>query len=290
MLSLAGNDKAKELFQFILVFTRLGHCWAIDEASFVAQVTNVEAVGCRGHDSARLVGQAAGEVAPSIFFLQHLSSLFLFFPALKPRRNIRKCFIENRGEFFPTLPPRTPFPRGQWTFRPAQMTSTRSAAATGTRWWRAVGRVSTATPRPRASVRTPPGAGPPAVRSSAAHSRPPLSLLTRRHVTSLCSRPSAEAQEQRLFSALLIKCVVQLELIQTIDNIVFFPATSKKEDAENFAAAQVRLRAPGFVCVPARRWRQVVQCSCLLVALSGTACVLRWNLRWRLRTRACTAT
>lgn len=51
---------------------------------------------------------------------------------------------------------------------------------------------------------------------------------------------STEVQEQRLFSALLIKCVVQLELIQTIDNIVFFPATSKKEDAENFAAAQVK--------------------------------------------------
>lgn len=50
---------------------------------------------------------------------------------------------------------------------------------------------------------------------------------------------SPEAQEQRLFAALLIKCVVQLELIQTIDNIVFFPATSKKEDAENLAAAQV---------------------------------------------------
>ena len=33
--------------------------------------------------------------------------------------------------------------------------------------------------------------------------------------------------------------MVQLELIQTIDNIVFFPATSKKEDAENMAAAQV---------------------------------------------------
>uniref|UniRef100_A0A8C7HJ30 ARF guanine nucleotide exchange factor 1 n=1 Tax=Oncorhynchus kisutch TaxID=8019 RepID=A0A8C7HJ30_ONCKI len=44
--------------------------------------------------------------------------------------------------------------------------------------------------------------------------------------------------EQRLFSALLIKCVVQLELIQTIDNMVFFPATSRKEDAENLAAAQ----------------------------------------------------
>lgn len=49
-----------------------------------------------------------------------------------------------------------------------------------------------------------------------------------------------EFPEQKLFAALLIKCVVQLELIQTIDNIVFFPATSKKEDAENLAAAQVR--------------------------------------------------
>ncbi|XP_034415604.1 brefeldin A-inhibited guanine nucleotide-exchange protein 1 isoform X1 [Cyclopterus lumpus] len=52
------------------------------------------------------------------------------------------------------------------------------------------------------------------------------------------SRTPIKVQEQRLFAALLIKCVVQLELIQTIDNIVFFPATSKKEDAENFAAAQ----------------------------------------------------
>uniref|UniRef100_A0A8B9ZIF6 ADP ribosylation factor guanine nucleotide exchange factor 1 n=1 Tax=Anas platyrhynchos TaxID=8839 RepID=A0A8B9ZIF6_ANAPL len=53
------------------------------------------------------------------------------------------------------------------------------------------------------------------------------------------SNPHSEAlPEQKLFAALLIKCVVQLELIQTIDNIVFFPATSKKEDAENLAAAQ----------------------------------------------------
>uniref|UniRef100_A0A8B9RL26 ADP-ribosylation factor guanine nucleotide-exchange factor 2 (brefeldin A-inhibited) n=1 Tax=Astyanax mexicanus TaxID=7994 RepID=A0A8B9RL26_ASTMX len=44
----------------------------------------------------------------------------------------------------------------------------------------------------------------------------------------------------KLFAGLLIKCVVQLELIQTIDNIVFYPATSKKEDAENMAAALVR--------------------------------------------------
>ena len=49
----------------------------------------------------------------------------------------------------------------------------------------------------------------------------------------------AGVSDQKLFAGLLIKCVVQLELIQTIDNIVFFPATNKKEDAENMAAAQV---------------------------------------------------
>uniref|UniRef100_A0A673BW90 SEC7 domain-containing protein n=1 Tax=Sphaeramia orbicularis TaxID=375764 RepID=A0A673BW90_9TELE len=59
-------------------------------------------------------------------------------------------------------------------------------------------------------------------------------------------RPAGQEEEvadgvsdQKLFAGLLIKCVVQLELIQTIDNIVFYPATSKKEDAENMAAAQV---------------------------------------------------
>ncbi|NWI02063.1 BIG1 protein, partial [Tichodroma muraria] len=56
------------------------------------------------------------------------------------------------------------------------------------------------------------------------------------------ARPAAKFPEQKLFAALLIKCVVQLELIQTIDNIVFFPATSKKEDAENLAAAQKEKR------------------------------------------------
>ena len=45
--------------------------------------------------------------------------------------------------------------------------------------------------------------------------------------------------EHKIFQSLLIKCVVQLELIQTIDNIVFYPTTSKKEDANYIAAAQV---------------------------------------------------
>ncbi|CAF0723278.1 unnamed protein product [Brachionus calyciflorus] len=44
--------------------------------------------------------------------------------------------------------------------------------------------------------------------------------------------------ENKVFQHLLIKCVVQLELIQTIDNIVFYPTTSKKEDANYIAAAQ----------------------------------------------------
>lgn len=54
-----------------------------------------------------------------------------------------------------------------------------------------------------------------------------------------CFLCASGVADQKLFAGLLIKCVVQLELIQTIDNIVFFPATSKKEDADNMAAAQV---------------------------------------------------
>uniref|UniRef100_A0A8C7JD07 ARF guanine nucleotide exchange factor 1 n=1 Tax=Oncorhynchus kisutch TaxID=8019 RepID=A0A8C7JD07_ONCKI len=57
------------------------------------------------------------------------------------------------------------------------------------------------------------------------------------HLFGLCLRLHTDFPIQ-LFSALLIKCVVQLELIQTIDNMVFFPASSRKEDAENLAAAQ----------------------------------------------------
>lgn len=49
---------------------------------------------------------------------------------------------------------------------------------------------------------------------------------------------NGETLKNKVFSALLIKCVVQLELIQTIDNIVFYPATSRKEDQENLALAQ----------------------------------------------------
>lgn len=47
--------------------------------------------------------------------------------------------------------------------------------------------------------------------------------------------------QNQVFRSLLIKCVVQLELIQTIDSIVFFPATSRKEDAETLAMAAADL-------------------------------------------------
>ncbi|KAB0792741.1 hypothetical protein PPYR_14700 [Photinus pyralis] len=47
----------------------------------------------------------------------------------------------------------------------------------------------------------------------------------------------SNADSYSLFNALMIKSVVQLELIQTIDNIVFYPATSRKEDAETLALA-----------------------------------------------------
>lgn len=43
----------------------------------------------------------------------------------------------------------------------------------------------------------------------------------------------------------MIKSAVQLELIQTIDNIVFYPATSRKEDAETLALAAADMAGNG---------------------------------------------
>ncbi|KAM3923498.1 brefeldin A-inhibited guanine nucleotide-exchange protein 2 isoform 2-T2 [Leptodactylus fuscus] len=62
-------------------------------------------------------------------------------------------------------------------------------------------------------------------------------------------KPSERLADQKLFAGLLIKCVVQLELIQTIDNIVFFPTNSKKEDAEHLAAAQRDTLDDGFYTI-----------------------------------------
>ena len=45
--------------------------------------------------------------------------------------------------------------------------------------------------------------------------------------------------ERMLFNSLIIKCVVQLELIQMIDNVVFFPSTSRREDEDNMAEIRV---------------------------------------------------
>lgn len=70
--------------------------------------------------------------------------------------------------------------------------------------------------------------------------------------TSSSSSLSSSEKQMKLYTSesincshvidnLIIKCVVQLELIQTIDNIVFFPATSRKEDAETLALATADL-------------------------------------------------
>ncbi|KAH9363365.1 hypothetical protein HPB48_006471 [Haemaphysalis longicornis] len=63
-------------------------------------------------------------------------------------------------------------------------------------------------------------------------------------VTNVSEDSDTRTKDEVLFNSLKIKCVVQLELIQTIDNIVFFPATSRKEDAENLAAAQAEVVPP----------------------------------------------
>ena len=60
---------------------------------------------------------------------------------------------------------------------------------------------------------------------------------------------------QHVFHGLLICCVVQLELIQTIDNIIFFPTTSKKDDAENLSVAKVYLLMAYSLWLPLISWR-----------------------------------
>ena len=49
----------------------------------------------------------------------------------------------------------------------------------------------------------------------------------------------ARSPEQALFQTMIIKCVVQLELIQAIDNIVFYPNVSRQDDQAIMEYAQV---------------------------------------------------
>jgi len=69
---------------------------------------------------------------------------------------------------------------------------------------------------------------------------PPPRHHSHRHSSSAgqVEAPASQADQQKLFSVLAVKCIVQLELIQSIDNIVFYPATSKREDAETLARVQ----------------------------------------------------
>ena len=49
----------------------------------------------------------------------------------------------------------------------------------------------------------------------------------------------ARSPDQVLFDSLVIKCVVQLELIQAIDNVIFYPNTTKQDDHTIMEFAQV---------------------------------------------------
>lgn len=50
---------------------------------------------------------------------------------------------------------------------------------------------------------------------------------------------TVRSPEQALFQAMIIKCVVQLELIQAIDNIVFYPNVARQDDLAIMEFAQV---------------------------------------------------
>lgn len=67
------------------------------------------------------------------------------------------------------------------------------------------------------------------------------------------SDDSSKHNENRVqtFASLLVKCVVQFELIQAINNIVFYPAASKKEDAELWRKANQLASACTWMDQPA---------------------------------------
>ena len=49
------------------------------------------------------------------------------------------------------------------------------------------------------------------------------------------------SQVQSLFKTLLIKSVIQLELIHAIDNIIFYPTSSRNDDERNMSAVKVSM-------------------------------------------------
>lgn len=51
---------------------------------------------------------------------------------------------------------------------------------------------------------------------------------------------------ESLFQTFSCQCLVQLELIQTIDHLFFYPSTSKKDDLQLIHLAQVRVSAHRF--------------------------------------------
>ena len=51
---------------------------------------------------------------------------------------------------------------------------------------------------------------------------------------------TAHSPEQALFNSMIIKCVVQLELIQAIENTVFYPNTTRQEDQDILSYSQVK--------------------------------------------------
>ena len=84
----------------------------------------------------------------------------------------------------------------------------------------------------------------------------------------------------RLFQVLTIKCIVQLELIETIDHIVFYPSTSKKEDLHNVAIAQVS-SWESYLCSVFNSF-QVINLEIDLVSNKGIDQLGSWMKRLRL--------
>ena len=109
-------------------------------------------------------------------------------------------------------------------------------------------------------------------------------------VKGILKKPSTYTYERSnsdaaLFNKLAIKSAVQLELIQTIDNIVFYPATSRKEDAETLALAAADMAGNGALTEFQREEQGMYRVLTSPHLLQLTDCLLQahrwvWRFVW----------
>lgn len=114
----------------------------------------------------------------------------------------------------------------------------RTQASAGTDDMAAGGSTGSASPERQSSVQSTGAASPPPQLLTSSPRHTSVVVAAQTMPTALAQAPAAEPKEQ-LFTRLMMRCIIQRELIQLLDNAIFYPATTRKEDAEILALSQV---------------------------------------------------